>query len=80
MKLSEDLEKSNQSCPSIEGNRCRAECLLPIQFGLPCQYFLYHCLVKQKAIPMSLIHPGWGLDGPDNVPKMDGKWCSILLM
>lgn len=48
---------TNQSCPSIGGNRCRAECLLPVQFGLPCQCFLYHCLVEQKAIPMSLIHP-----------------------
>lgn len=61
MKLAGDLEKSNQSYPSIVRNRFRADNLLPIEFGLPCQRFLYHCLMEQKAILMSLIHPKAGI-------------------
>lgn len=76
IKLAEDLEKSNQPCSNTERNRCRTECLLPVQFGLPCRCFLYHCLVEEKAIPMSLIHPRWALDGPDYMPK--NGWKMVL--
>lgn len=76
MMLAEDLEQLNQPCPNIEGNRCRIECLLPVQFDLPCRCFLYHCLIEQKLISMSLIHPRWALDGPDYVPK--NGWKMVL--
>ncbi len=76
MKLAEDLEQSDQPCHNIEGNRCRTECLLPVQFGLPCRCFLYNYLVEQNSIPTSLIHPRWALDGPDYVPK--NGWKMVL--
>lgn len=69
VKLAEELEKSDILCPDVENDTCKLECALPIQFGLPCKCFLYHCLDRSEPITPSLIHPRWFLDGPLYVPK-----------
>ena len=47
-----------------EGNRCSSKCELPMQFQLPCQCWLYRCVVDNIPIPISLIHPRWFYYGP----------------
>lgn len=68
-KLVEEIEKSDEPCPDIENDTCKLECALPIQFGLPCKCFLYHCLVRSEPISLTLIHPRWFLDGPLYIPE-----------
>lgn len=38
------------------GDKFIVECELPLQFRLPCQYFLYQCVINSLPIPISLIH------------------------
>ncbi|WP_375467270.1 hypothetical protein [uncultured Nostoc sp.] len=47
-----------------KGNRCSLECELLMQFQLPCQCWLYRCVVDNIPIPISLIHPRWFYYGP----------------
>ena len=63
-KLAEEIKKSDEPCLDIENDTCKLECALPIQFGVTCKYFLYHCLVWNEPIFLTLIHPHWFLDGP----------------
>src|SRR5882757_1096707 len=39
------------------------ECPLLLQFGLPCRHYLFHFYVSGEAIPRSLCHPRWWLNG-----------------
>ena len=43
---------------------CLCKCELPMRFQLPCQCWLYQCVVDFIPIPISLIHPRWFYDGP----------------
>lgn len=45
------------------GDRCIAECELPLRFRLPCQCWLYRCVVDSLPIPLSLVHPRWFYKG-----------------
>lgn len=47
-----------------DGRSCSSECELPMQFQLPCQCWLYQCVVNVVAIPISLIRPRWFYYGP----------------
>ncbi len=58
-KLVETLTDSNKPPPNIQHDICKRKCRLPIQYGLPCKYFLYCCLVEDEIISLSLIHPCW---------------------
>ena len=69
VKLAEKLKKFNIPCLDIEKDICKLECILPIQFGLPCKCFFYQCLIRGKPITLSLIHLYWFLDGPQYIPK-----------
>ena len=40
-----------------EGNRCSSKCELPMQFQLPCQCWLYWCVVDNISILILLIYP-----------------------
>ena len=62
VKLAEELKKFDVPCPDIENDMWKLECTLPIQLGLPCKCFLYHCLIRGKPLTPSLIHPRWFLD------------------
>ena len=46
------------------GDKCIAECKLPLRFRLPCQCWLYQCVIDSLPIPISLIHPRWFYKGP----------------
>lgn len=46
------------------GDKCIAECELPLRFRLPCKCWLYQCVVDSMAIPISLVHPRWFYKGP----------------
>jgi hypothetical protein len=36
----------------------------PARFGIPCRHWLYLAAHNGTAIPISLFHPRWLLDGP----------------
>lgn len=40
-----------------DGKCCLCECELPMRFQLPCQCWLYQCVIDSILIPVSLIHP-----------------------
>lgn len=66
-KLIEELDSSHEPFPNIDQDTCKKECALPIQFGLPCKCFLYHCSVKDEIISSTLIYPRWFFDDPPYV-------------
>ena len=39
------------------------KCSLLLQFGLPCKHYLYNYYLTGQAIPRSLCHPRWWLNG-----------------
>ena len=41
----------------------QCECSLLLQFGLPCKHHLFHYYLTGQAIPRSLCHPRWWLNG-----------------
>lgn len=63
-KLVEELTISNKLPSDILYNICKKECPLLIQYSLPCKCFLFHCLVEDNVISLSLIHPCWFFDEP----------------
>ena len=65
----EDPTISNEPLPNIQQNTCRKECSLPIQYGLPCKGFLFHCFVEDEVISSSPIHPRWFFDRPPYITK-----------
>lgn len=42
-----------------QGNRCIAECELPLRFCLSCQCWLYQCVIDLYPFFISLIHQHW---------------------
>ena len=68
-KMVESLTISNKSPPDIQHNTCKKECPLSIQYGLPCKFFLFYCLVEDEVISLSLIHPRWFFDGPPYITR-----------
>lgn len=68
-KLVEELISSHEPAPNIDQDTGKKECALPIQYGLPCKCFLYHCLVQDEVISSTLIHPRWFFDGSPYVTK-----------
>jgi hypothetical protein len=47
---------------------CLAACELPIRYGLPCRHWMSKAVECGYALPLSLIHPRWWLEGPAIVP------------
>ena len=68
-KLVEDLIILNKSPPDIQHNICKKEYSLPIQYGLPCKYFLFYCLIEDEVISPLLIHPRWFFDESPYITK-----------
>ena len=50
---------------------CQLECTLPIQFGLPCRCWMASGINQGLALPLSLIHPRWLIDGR---PRLAVDW------
>ncbi len=46
---------------------CHKACHLPKRYSLPCKCWLYHCVVEDTPIPLSLIHPRWLSKAPEIV-------------
>ena len=64
------LKVKSEELDAPEGEKCLMDCILPMQYRLPCKCWLYRCVELSVPIPISLIHPRWLLDGPDYV----GAW------
>lgn len=56
------------------GKCCFCECELPMRFQLPCQCWLYQCVVDSIPIPLSLIHPRWFYDGSSICPFLENEF------
>lgn len=50
-------------------SQCPLECVLPLQWGLPCRHPMYPAFVDESSIPLSLIHPRWFFGGPDSLEQ-----------
>lgn len=61
------VEDGDTEAPFIKGGSCLLQCSLPLQYGLSCKCWMYACAVTDMAIPLSLIHPQWLLNGPEYV-------------
>ena len=55
----------------ILGTECKLGCELPLRYSLPCKHWLYKAFVDDIAIPISLFHPRWLLDG---LPVLHKRW------
>ena len=60
-----DVEDEASQAP--DGDSCQKACHLPKRYGLPCQCWLYRCVVEEIAIPLSLLHPRWLMKAPEIV-------------
>lgn len=49
--------------------QCEEGCDLPTRFGLPCSCFMAKAFVLNAALPLSLVHPRWLIDG-----RVGGGW------
>jgi len=61
--IADELEESQTELNFIPSTECKLGCELPLRYGLPCKHWLYKAFVKDIAIPISLFHPRWLLDG-----------------
>ena len=62
------------------GHSCTNECLLPMQYSLPCMCWLYRCAKYGKQIPLSLVHPRWLFDAPELVVGWQMSYCWNVLV
>jgi hypothetical protein len=56
------LKLALQTDQDLDLGACRCELLL--RFGLPCKHHLLRACQVGMAIPKSLVHPRWWLNGP----------------
>ena len=63
MRSNDEGEKEFKALASIDPPDCELDCTLPIQFGLPCRCFMSRGIDQGLALPLSLIHPRWLIDG-----------------
>ena len=61
--LQRDDDEAVQRLALVEPPVCQLDCTLPIQYGLPCRCFIARAINQGLALPLSLIHPRWLIDG-----------------
>ncbi|EXK76154.1 hypothetical protein FOQG_19087 [Fusarium oxysporum f. sp. raphani 54005] len=59
-----ELEKEREALSALNKPGCPFACELPPRYSLPCRHWLYEAVVRSWAIPLTLLHPRWLLDGP----------------
>lgn len=59
-----DLEKEREALSALKRPGCPFSCDLPLRYSLPCRHWLYEAVSRSWAIPFTLLHPRWLLDGP----------------
>ncbi|KAL6405702.1 hypothetical protein AUP68_10838 [Ilyonectria robusta] len=59
-----ELEKECEALSALNKPGCPFACELPLRYSLPCRHWLYEAVVRSWAIPLTLLHPRWLLDGP----------------
>ncbi|KAH7231231.1 uncharacterized protein BKA55DRAFT_696126 [Fusarium redolens] len=59
-----ELEKERDALSALNKPGCPFACELPLRYSLPCRHWLYEAVVRSWAIPLTLLHPRWLLDGP----------------
>jgi hypothetical protein len=67
--MADDIKADQQELDFILGTECKLGCELPLRYGLPCKHWLYKAFIDDVAIPISLFHPRWLLDGPSVLHK-----------
>ncbi|KAH6973981.1 hypothetical protein EDB80DRAFT_831305 [Ilyonectria destructans] len=59
-----ELEKEREALSALNKPGCPFACELPLRYSLPYRHWLYEAVVRSWAIPLTLLHPRWLLDGP----------------
>jgi hypothetical protein len=62
--MADNIEEDKLELQFEPGTECKLGCELPLRYGLPCKHWLYKAFIDDVAIPLSLFHPRWLLDGP----------------
>jgi hypothetical protein len=61
--IADDIKADQQELDFILRTECKLGCELPLRYSLPCKHWLYKAFIDNVAIPISLFHPRWLLDG-----------------
>jgi hypothetical protein len=73
-----ELEKEREALSALNKPGCLFACELPLRYSLPCRHWLYKAVVRSWAIPLTLLHPRWLLDGPPVVRNWAMQGCKPL--
>jgi len=63
MQSNQEDKEAFTTLASTKSPVCQLDCTLPIQFGLPCRCWMAYGIDQGLALPLSLIHPRWLIDG-----------------
>jgi hypothetical protein len=63
-RLADNIEDGKEELDFELFTDCTKGCAAPARFSIPCQHWLYPAAKNGTAIPLSLFHPRWLLDGP----------------
>jgi len=72
MRSNEEDKEAFTTLASADPPVCQFNCTLPIQFGLLCRCWMASGINQGLAIPLSLIHPRWLIDGG---PRLAIDWA-----
>jgi hypothetical protein len=61
--IAADINENKLKLQFKLGTECGFGRELPLQYSLPCKHSLYKAFINNVAIPLSLFHPRWLLDG-----------------
>jgi hypothetical protein len=62
--LADNIEDGKEELDFELFTDCTKGCNTPMRLGIPCQHWLYPATRNGTAIPLSLFHLRWLLDGP----------------